>query len=166
MSRNSVTGSKQLSAKLKAMGGDVSRHLEKAAVAGALVIQNKGKEKAPVKSGTLRRSIHIGGHEDQAPDFKAGDSNASVPLPEVSDDAVTVYIGTNLVYAAIQEYGGTITPKQARALFFEIDGEAVVAKSVTIPARPYMRPAFDEGHAEALADTAAALADIIRAAAT
>jgi phage gpG-like protein len=53
-------------------------------------------------------------------------------------------IGTDVVYARIQELGGTIRPKHGRWLVFEIDGEIIFARSVTIPARPYMRPGFDE----------------------
>lgn len=46
-------------------------------------------------------------------------------------------------YALIHELGGVITPKQAKVLVFEIDGRKVFARSVTIPARPYLRPAAD-----------------------
>lgn len=46
-------------------------------------------------------------------------------------------------YALIQELGGVVVPLVAKALAFEIDGQLVFAKSVTIPARPYLRPAAD-----------------------
>lgn len=162
-----VTGSKELSRKLAALGDDAQKHLERAAVAGALVIQNRAKQLAPFKTGTLRRSIHIGGHADLAP----GSSDASaagagdVPAPEVSKNEATVYIGTNLEYAAMQEFGGTIRPRNAKALVFEIDGETIVTQSVTIQPQPYMRPAYDEGRDEALRVFGLAMADIIKAAA-
>ena len=60
-------------------------------------------------------------------------------------------VGTNVIYAAIQEFGGTITPKNGPFLVFMIDGELVFARQVTIPARPYMRPGFDESRVEAVA---------------
>lgn len=47
----------------------------------------------------------------------------------------------DVIYAAIHEFGGVITPKRAKWLVFDVDGETVFTKKVTIPARPYMRPA-------------------------
>jgi phage gpG-like protein len=51
-----------------------------------------------------------------------------------------------VIYARIHEFGGTIKPKRAKMLSW-IDkrtGERRFANSVTIPARPYVRPAVDE----------------------
>jgi hypothetical protein len=51
----------------------------------------------------------------------------------------------DVVYARIHELGGTIKPKTAKALRFQLDdGTFAVVKQVTIPARPYLRPAADE----------------------
>lgn len=55
---------------------------------------------------------------------------------ETSSDAVQV--GTNKVYAAIHQFGGTIKPKSGDALVFRIGGQLVFARSVTIPARPFL----------------------------
>lgn len=50
-----------------------------------------------------------------------------------------------LVYNKIHEYGGVITPKRAHTLsWVGEDGVMRFAKMVVIPARPYIRPAFDE----------------------
>lgn len=51
-----------------------------------------------------------------------------------------------VIYAAIHEFGGTILPKRAKMLSWisKRTGERIFAKSVTIPARPYIRPAVDE----------------------
>lgn len=49
-----------------------------------------------------------------------------------------VKVGTNKVYAAIHQFGGTIRPKNAPALFFKMGSGFVRAKSVTIPARPFL----------------------------
>lgn len=46
-------------------------------------------------------------------------------------------------YALIHELGGVITPVVAKLLAFEINGKLVFAKSVTIPAQPYLRPSAD-----------------------
>lgn len=52
-------------------------------------------------------------------------------------DEVTV--GTNLNYAAIQQYGGDIRPKAAQALAIPLPGGGVVfAKHVHIPSRPFL----------------------------
>ena len=46
--------------------------------------------------------------------------------------------GSGLVYARIHQLGGTIVPRNASALFFTLGGNDVIARSVTIPARPYL----------------------------
>lgn len=62
----------------------------------------------------------------------------------------------DVVYARIHELGGVIKPKRAKALSFRLDdGTFAVVKQVTIPARPYLRPAADEEYPK--------LADRIRA---
>lgn len=50
----------------------------------------------------------------------------------------SVEVGSNKVYAAIHQFGGTIRPKDATHLIFEMAGGLVHATSVTIPARPYL----------------------------
>ena len=48
-------------------------------------------------------------------------------------------------YAAVHEFGATIRPRRAKALRFQIPGGGwVTTKRVTIPARPYVRPALDK----------------------
>lgn len=55
---------------------------------------------------------------------------------EIGEDFVQ--ISTNLKYAAIQNFGGTIVPVKAKALsFVTAGGQRVFAKKVTIPARPF-----------------------------
>lgn len=52
-------------------------------------------------------------------------------------------VATNVVYAAIHEFGGTIRAKAGGWLRFKTrDGQWHTVKEVTIPARPYMRPAY------------------------
>ena len=47
--------------------------------------------------------------------------------------------GTNVIYAAIHQFGGTITAKKAKALKFAIPGVGFrTVKKVKIPARPFM----------------------------
>jgi phage virion morphogenesis protein len=49
-----------------------------------------------------------------------------------------VAYGSNLIYAAIHQFGGTIKPKNARALVFRLGDRLVHAHSVFIPARAYL----------------------------
>ena len=53
-------------------------------------------------------------------------------------------IGPHVIYGRIQELGGTIRPIHGQFLKFQIDGEWKQAKQVTIPARPYLRPAVED----------------------
>lgn len=51
-------------------------------------------------------------------------------------------VGALAVYMRIHEFGGVITPKSAPYLVFQTaDGEWVTTPSVTMPARPTLRPA-------------------------
>ena len=50
----------------------------------------------------------------------------------------TVEVGTNKAYARIHQLGGKIVPKHGKFLRFAMGGKSVRAKSVTIPARPYL----------------------------
>lgn len=96
----------ELKEKLKqldeAAAGD---NLENAARAGALIIRNAGSENAPKRTRTLSRSIHIETLVKQAKYVEIG-------------------IGTDLDYAAIQEFGGTITPKKGKFLAIPLTSEA------------------------------------------
>lgn len=50
-----------------------------------------------------------------------------------------VSVGTNVVYAAIHQFGGEIRAKNGGALAFRLaDGTKVVVGKVAIPARPYL----------------------------
>ena len=46
--------------------------------------------------------------------------------------------GTNVLYAAIHQLGGTIRPKTAKRLRFTIGDQVVFARQVTIPPRPFV----------------------------
>ncbi len=48
-----------------------------------------------------------------------------------------VAVSSSMIYAALQNFGGTVVPKTAKALFFMVGDQKVVVKSVTIPARPF-----------------------------
>lgn len=55
----------------------------------------------------------------------------------------SVEVGTNAIYAAIHQFGGTIHAKSAPHLTFKIGGRFVSKDHVTIPPRPFL--GIDEG---------------------
>lgn len=55
-----------------------------------------------------------------------------------------VRIGTNVVYAAIHQFGGTISAKGGGFLSFRIGGQFVKVRSVKIEARPYLGISTDD----------------------
>jgi phage gpG-like protein len=118
-----------------------SRETELALVAGALLIQNAAKAHAPYLSGTLRRSIHIGGHT-----FEGGDGAGDIGM----NSATQVAVGTNLAYARRIELGFTGTDARGR--------------TYNQPARSYLRKALDEQRDAAIREVASAFRDLLRAA--
>lgn len=170
--RVTITGMNELMAAFEAAQGAASgKMLARAALAGALPVQNAAKAKAPWKTRTLSRSIHS-------------------ELETEAETYAEVVVGTDVEYAAIQEFGGVITPKNARYLAIPLTGAAEAAisplnfpgklrpvfygsegvmvdetgaaqyalkNSVTIPAHPYLRPALDENGDAAAAAMGAAL---------
>ena len=53
-------------------------------------------------------------------------------------------LSSDVIYAAIHEYGGIIRAKNAPYLKFKIGNRWVQVKKVFIPPRPYLRPAFED----------------------
>ncbi len=136
----SVIGDKAVVARLGRMRKALPRMMGVALTAGAAPLVNRAKELCLYKTGNLRRSIHFG-------DLVIGPGFAEGKA------------GTNLEYAAAQENGATIVPKNAKMLHWVTDsGEDVFARSVTIPPHPYMRPAAAETVPLVAAATARALA--------
>ena len=64
-----------------------------------MIPMNAAKLAAPVKTGTLRRSIHVGGRGG------AGITGSPLQPPRREGDRVTIQVGTNLEYAAYVEFG-------------------------------------------------------------
>jgi phage gpG-like protein len=64
-------------------------------------------------------------------------------------------LGTNVKYAGIHQYGGTIRPKGKKALRFKLGKEFVTVKVVRLPARPFipepeLSPRWERAFAEAI----------------
>ena len=95
---------------------------EMADTTNALLAQGVGfaQEYVPVKDGTLKGSIHI--------------------LDSASPGSLSGSYGTNLEYAYMREYGGTIYPRNGKYLvfFWEKVGAMVYATQVTQSGSHYM----------------------------
>lgn len=176
-----VIGKAELIAKFRRMGGAVrGQALANTTMSGLMVIGNAAKANAKsqglIKTRTLSRSIH-----------------EEITLQ--SAERAEGQVGTNLEYAPPHEFGGVIKPKTAKYLAIPVgsytgsprthgdlklrktvkgnlvmvDGSGavqyVLKKSVEIPARPFMRPAFDEKKDEAQETMAGSFRSLIMKAA-
>jgi len=114
----------------------VLSQMEKAARMIGGTVEGHAKELCPVDTGLLRNSITfaIGGNPVENPSYKSNrtdrDGKAVAEkqgvyadsAPEDRENQVTVYVGSNVVYATYQELG---------------------APNINLPARPFLRPAFE-----------------------
>lgn len=114
-----IVGDKEVMARLTAMGVKAQPALVLAIKAGAFIIQNDAKVRAPVKTGNLMRSIHM----------------------EQLGGGLGIAVGTNLVYAATQEYGDP---------------------SRNIPEHAYLRPAWDQNIGRVAATIGATLTKVLQ----
>ena len=97
------------------------------ATMGACVVHAKGSHAWQNRTGVLEGGIDV-------VDYAVA----------VRDGVRGVWGVRDVIYALIHELGGVITPKTAKALMIpQADGSVRFAASVTIPARPYLRPAAD-----------------------
>lgn len=104
--------------------------IAKAAMAGGLTIEGYAKinvtKTFTARTGNLLNSI-------------------STTLEQSSADSAKVSVGPTVIYGRIHELGGVIKPVTAKMLHWvDESGQHHQASAVTIPARPYLRPAVDE----------------------
>lgn len=78
----------------------------------------------------------------QSPGVKTGALRRSIQIDRSKISQLRVRVGSNLIYARIQEFGGIITPKNKKVLRFKIGDRWVIAQKVILPPRPYLRPAL------------------------
>jgi len=118
----------------------------------------------PYKTGTLRRSLHVGGATNLTSEFKAGEGYSDLGVGKREGNSVEVYGGTDVIYARIREFGGTIKAKKAGWLRWKgEDGAWHRARQVTQSGKPYLRPAFDENWRKAVDEIGKALRALILA---
>ena len=143
-----MVGDKETAQAFKRLGARMTgEKMLGATLAGALILRNRAKQLVSKVTGTLSRSIHIGDATGLVPVdvFNPGEGYSDIGGTIVVPGGVRVEVGTNLVYAAIQEFGGTIRAKNKPWLVFKTkDGSWHSVKSVQIPPQAYMRGAFIE----------------------
>ncbi len=147
-----LVGDREVIARLNAMPGGIREGIVRAVTRLALATQRLVQQKLSgqvlhVRTGLLRSSIN----------YRIQDTSV----------AVTATVGTNVKYARIHEYGGTIhipeiRPKSARALAFEINGQTIFAMSVRahdvrMPERSFLRSALREMRPQIKAELEAAV---------
>lgn len=121
---------------LKWYGKAVTEEMRQAQIAGvnqtmaAASAEAKRNHSWQNRTGTLEGSIDVADYARAEKDGVRGTWGAR-----------------DIAYARIHELGGTIRPKTAKALAIpdpKKAGRVILVQSVTIPARPYLRPAADK----------------------
>lgn len=104
---------------------------------GALEVQRRAKVNASHRPG---------------PEIVTGRLVGSIkttPVVEIAPGVFTSSTFPTAIYSRIQELGGTVRPVHAAALYLQRNGEIfATAQEVTLPPRPYLRPAGEEVAAE------------------
>ncbi len=141
-----------IGAALDALGADMSDAVGSATSDALHMVESAAKTNAPKRTGRLAGSIRVTG-------------------PGGGGGGWTGKVGPHVVYANIQEFGGVITPHGHPFLAFNWPGAPagmrrlpdgrVLARHVTIPAHPYMRPAVGEVRPQVVPLYEAALAKVI-----
>lgn len=121
-----VAGLKELGERMKGVSEDVNRRIGRAAVAaGAKVIADSARTKAPVDTGNLRKNI------------------ITKRLPPGESQLTSEYIVT------VRK--GKITKKQKdRGIKDAFYGRFVEFGTAKTPAQPFLRPAYDENKEKAV----------------
>lgn len=150
-----IVGGRELKRKLARLERGLSgKVLENATVAGALLVANRAKQLAAFRTGTLRRSIHVGGHTGRTPDFAQGPAGGGAEYHDIGGerrerDFVEVQVGTDVPYARRIEQG--------------FIGADKLGRHYHQPARAYLRPAFDETREDVEHEIGEAVKDQLRA---
>src|ERR1700743_2497589 len=121
---------------------DVSINLDKSEVEAAVASAIDALSASNLIDAQIKAAqVYMVGIRGRAPRL-TGRLAVSFYVAQTSSDTVTV--GSDLVYAPIQEYGGRIVAKNATNLRFVIDNRVVFVRSVNIPAQPYVLPTFEQ----------------------
>jgi len=140
MIRAWIEGTAGVISRLDQVPGKVAAALRRAVAAEAIKLtayvkeQKLSGQELNIQTGALQRSIN----------YQLQDEG----------DRIAASVGTNLIYAAIHEYGGTtrahvIEARNAQALAFQMGGQDVFCKRVNhpgsrMPERSFLRSALSE----------------------
>lgn len=86
------------------------------------ILEDEAKKTAPVLTGRLRESIKSG--------------------TTVTGRRIYGWVGSDVIYARIQEEGGIIYPKKGRYLKFQVGGQWRFARQVKIKGQHYLERAL------------------------
>lgn len=103
-------------------------------------------EKKVVQMTLQRAGMQVREQSDRNAPYKSGDLKSSITMQpqNVPIGADKVIVGSNKVYARIQDTGGVIKPKNKKLLAFKVNGQFVFARSVTIKGNKYMTNAYEQ----------------------
>lgn len=150
-----IDGLEQFDSKIKQLTSSMRGQIAKDAVdEGAAVVQfhaqlNARNVFSENQRGQARNSIRESSKQDWIESRTTG-------------NGAVAEIGPHVVYGRIQELGGTIRPRNVEFLHFKIDNRDIFAKSVTLPPRPYLRPAVENHIGEIREKMAASVEDNLR----
>jgi phage gpG-like protein len=127
--------------KFKNAPARVENGIKRGLIEAGMLVAQRGTQKAPRDTGRLKRSITRGNPYQSGPQRWAID------------------VGTNVEYAAVQEFGLSdqeITDRQRRFFWAKWSDTnepmwkaLALSRTYTIPAQPYLRPALEQSKAEA-----------------
>lgn len=134
--RVKIEGLRQLGESMRALGHEVSQRVARSMTAAAAgVIKKNAEERAPVRTGRLRKNIYVG---------RARRTDLT------SEHFVSIR-------RKRRKYGNTIRNRQLGRVgkTYELDGNAFYAKflefgTVKMSPRPFLRPAFDSNKLKAV----------------
>lgn len=112
----SLTGGERIDRLLANLDSSKADELmESALVAGAMPLVNRIKKTVPVKTGTYKRSWHIGGHVEKTPDAVLSDPKdglawGTVPNPDGIRGQRRIFVGSGCPYGPYLEYGTSRMP--------------------------------------------------------
>jgi len=109
-----------------------------------------------IRGGVIAKAAMAGGYVIETyakinaeKTFKSGTGNLmssiNTTLEKSDSTSAEVAVGPTVIYGRIQELGGVIKPVTAKRLHWvDEGGKHHTALSVTLPPRPYLRPAVDD----------------------
>jgi phage gpG-like protein len=100
----------------------------------AITLQNEIKMQLSLSSSPSKAG--------SPPGVNTGTLRRSIQIDNTELDYLKIRVGTNVKYAAIQNFGGVVKAKIAKYLHYKIGQLWHTTKSVILPARPFIAPSL------------------------